>query len=111
MTYTDDGREALTDELSASVAWMKRTGNFVDADRVMRAIAYIRNRRRGPITDEMVEAGSRASFDGVTGFPFDDGDDPYRWDQKVVEDPVGADHWRADTRRILEAAFSVQEQS
>lgn len=41
----DDERDALIDDLSATVNWLKRTRNFIDADRVMRAIAAL---RRGP---------------------------------------------------------------
>ena len=47
---TDDEREALIDDLSATVDWLKRTRNYMDADRVMRAIAALR--RQGAITDE-----------------------------------------------------------
>jgi hypothetical protein len=61
---TDDSREALIDELTATVGWMKRTRNLIDADRVMRAIAFIREvRPRGPVTD--AEATRDALIEGV----------------------------------------------
>lgn len=51
-----------------------------------------------PITDEMIEAAARASFeiDRIEG--------DYTWAQMVAEDPKRADIWREDARSILEAA-------
>lgn len=60
-------------------------------------------RLRGPVTDEMVEAAAQAMFEepGAIG-------DGYTWAEMVAEDPSRADIWRADARRVLEAAESAR---
>lgn len=70
-------RQTLIDELNATVEWMKRTGNLVDADRVMRAIAALRENRyekREPVTsstglgDEFLER-AKARGAALSRFP------------------------------------------
>ena len=59
-------------------------------------------RPRGTVTDAEVGAAARALFEDpmVTG-------DGYTWAEMVADDPSRADIWRAEARRILEAAAGV----
>lgn len=59
-------------------------------------------RLRGPVSDEMVEAAAQTMFED----PSEYGD--YTWVRMIAEEPSRADIWRADARRVLEAAESVR---
>lgn len=97
MTYTDDEREALEDVIRDCTS---RGLTYEQAAKFIMASDPWRNRGRGPITDEMIEAGCVGFYNVPDGLA--------SWNRLAQADSVLADKYRSGMRVALEAAEAAR---